>query len=220
MLAAEPRRRWPDAGARCLALGPTRARELLAYVRDPANRDARGRLRLDDGKGTLLGGYGNYRATHAVEAGARHSEAEQVQHTLLLSHDVLDLARDALSGLDALVEGALHQLPEAEADGRALVPLHGHILDQGSGTARFADHQDTEEEVAAGTRARDRRVVYTAVIALSDGGDTAMRILGHEELAFTGEAGSGVAFRSELWHRTERASAGVWKLALFYGYLL
>ncbi len=220
LLAAEPRRRWPDAGARRLALGPTRARELLAYVRDPANRDTRGRLRLDDGKGTLLGGYGNYRATHAVEAGARHSEAEQVRHTLLLSHNVLDLARDALPGLDALVEGGLRQLPEAEADGRALVPLHGHILDQGSGTARFADHQDTEEEVAAGARARDRRVVYTAVIALSDGGDTAMRILGHEELAFTGEAGSGMAFRSELWHRTERASVGVWKLALFYGYLL
>ena len=94
-------------------------------------------------------------------------------------------------------------------------PETRHTLDQGSGTARFADHQDTEEEVAVGARARDRRVVYTAVIALSDGGDTAMRILGHEELAFTGEAGSGVAFRSELWHRTERASEGVWKLALF-----
>ena len=220
VLSAEPRRRWPDAGARRLALGPTRARELLAYVRDPANRDARGRLRLDDGKGTLLGGYSNYRATHAVEAGARHSEAEQARHTLLLSHDALDLARDALPGLDALVEGALRQLPEAEADGRALVPLHGHILDQGSGTARFADHQDTEEEVAEGARAPDRCVVYTVVIALSDGGDTAMRILGHEELAFTGEAGSGAAFRSELWHRTERASAGIWKLALFFGYLL
>ena len=116
------------------------------------------------------------------------------------------------------MEGALRRLPEAEVDGHTLVPLHGHILDQGSGTARFADHQDTEEEVAQGARAPDRRVVYTAVIALSDGGDTAMRILGHEELAFTGEAGSGVAFRSELWHRTERASAGVWKLALFYGY--
>ena len=131
----------------------SRAREVHAYVRDPANRDARGWLRLDDGKGTLLGGYGNYRATHAVEAGARHSQAEQVRHTLLLSHDVLDLARDALPGLDALVEGALRQLPEAEADGHALVPLHGHILDQGSGTARFADHQDTEEEVAKGARA-------------------------------------------------------------------
>ena len=62
--------------------------------------------------------------------------------------------------------------------------------------------------------------MYTVVIALRDGGDTAMRILGQDELAFTGEAGSGVAFRSALWHRTERAGAGVWKLALFYGYLL
>ena len=220
LLVAEPRRRWLDAGVQRIALGPTHARELLAYVRDPANRDARGRLRLDDAKGTLLGGYGNYRATHAVEGGTRHSETEQARHTLLLSNDLLDLARGALPGLDALVNGGLRQLPEVEADGRALVPLHGHILDQGSGTARFADHQDTEEEVAVGARARDRRVVYTVVIALSDGGDTAMRILGQEELAFTGEAGSGVAFRSALWHRTERASAGVWKLALFYGYLL
>ena len=220
VLTAEPRRRWPDAGAQRFALGPKSARKLLAYVCDPANRDARGRLRLDDAEGTMLGGYGNYRVTHTVEAGAHHSEAEQVRHTLLLSRDVLDLARDALPGLDALVEGALRQLPEAEADGHALVPLHGHILDQGSGTARFADHQDTEEEVAVGARAPDRRVVYTVVIALSDGGDTAMRILGQDELAFTGEAGSGVAFRSALWHRTERASAGVWKLALFYGYQL
>ena len=220
LLAAEPRRRWPDAGAQRFALGPTSARKLLAYVRDPANRDARGRLRLNDGKGTLVGGFYNYRATHTVEAGARHSEAEQVRHTLLLSHDELELARDALPGLDVLMKGALRQLPEAEADGRAIVPLHGHILDQSSGTARFADHQDTEEEVAEGARARDRRVVYTAVIALSDGGDTAMRILGNEELAFTSEAGSGVAFRSELWHRTERAGAGVWKLTVFYGYLL
>ena len=35
------------------------------------------------------------------------------------------------------------------------------------------------------------RLVQT-VIAPSDGGDTAMRVLGHEEPAFTGEAGSGI----------------------------
>ena len=113
LLAAEPRRRWPDAGAQRFALGPTSARKLLAYVRDPANHDERGRLRLDDGEGTLLGGYGNYRATHAVEGGARHSEVEQAQHTLLLSHDVLELARDALPGLDALIEAGLRQLQTA-----------------------------------------------------------------------------------------------------------
>ena len=71
LLAADPRRRWRDAGAQRFALGPTCARNLLAYVRDPANRDERGRLRLQDGKCTVLGGYGNYQATHAVEAGAR-----------------------------------------------------------------------------------------------------------------------------------------------------
>jgi len=220
LLAAEPRRRWPDAGAQRFALGATHARKLLAYVRNPANRDERGRLRLDDGKGTLLGGYGDYRATHAVEAGARHLEAEQARRTTLLPHEQLDAALGGLPGLEALVEAGLRQLPDVEVDRRALVPLHGHILDQGSGTARFADHQDTEEERAPGARAPDRRVVYTVVIALSDGGDTAMRVLGQEAIAFTGEAGSGVAFLSELWHRTERASEGVWKLAIFYGYML
>ena len=45
-LAAEPRRRWPDAGAQRFALGPTHAHKLLAYVRNPANRDERGRLRV------------------------------------------------------------------------------------------------------------------------------------------------------------------------------
>ena len=63
---------------------------------------------------------------------------------------------------------------------------------------------------------RTRRCRNSVAIALSDGGDTAMRILGRDELAFTGAAGSGVAFRSALWHRTEYAGAGVWKL----GYLL
>jgi hypothetical protein len=221
VLAAETRRRqWPDAGAQRFALGPKSARTLLAYVRDPANRDARGRLRLDAAEGTMLGGYGTYLVTHTVEAGARHSAADQARHTLLISRDVLDLARRGLPGLDALVECARRQLPEAEADGYALMPLHGHILNQTSDSSRFADHQDTEEERAAGDAAPDRRVLYTVVIALSDGGGTAMRILGQDELAYTVEAGSGVVFRSELWHRTVRARAGVWKLALFYGYLL
>ena len=213
-------KRWPDAGTRRFALGATHARRLLAYARDPGNRDKRGRLRLDDGRGTLLGGYGSYRATHAVEAGEGHSEAEQIAHTTLIPHERLDAALDGLPGLEALVEAGRRQLPAGVADGRALVPLHGHILDQSSGAARFGDHTDTEEERAPGARAPDRRVVYTVVILLSDGGDTAMRVLGQEPLVFTGEAGSGAAFLSELWHRTERASEGVCKLAFFYGYKL
>ena len=64
-------------------------------------------------------------------------------------------------------------------------------------------------------RRRALRRFYAAASsnnALSDGGDAAMRILGQDELAFTGEAGSGMAFRSALWRRTERASEGGWKL--------
>ena len=218
VLKAEPRRRWSDAGALRVALGSTHAHDLLAYVCSPNSRDGCNRLRLDDGSGIVLNGYGNYLATHAVEAGSRHSQTEQVGHTFNLTHQVLDQARRGLPGLDALVDGALRQLPETMADGRALVPLHGHILNQESPTACFSDHQDTEEEVAPG--GRDRRVVFTVVLALSSGGNTAMRVLGQPELAFTAVAGSGVVFRSELWHRTERAVPGVWKLALFYGYML
>ena len=42
------------------------------------------------------------------------------------------------------------------------------------------------------------------------------RVVGQEELKFTREAGSGMVFPSELWHRTERP--GGWKLTLFFGY--
>ena len=56
------------------------------------------------------------------------------------------------------------------------------------------------------------------MIALSDGGDTAMRVLGQEALAFSrARPGSGAAFLSELWRRTERASEGVCELTFFYG---
>ena len=219
VLKAEPRRRWSDAGALRVALGSTHAHDLLAYVCSPNSRDECNRLRLDDGSGIVLNGYGNYHATHAVEAGSRHSQTEQLGHTFNLTHQVLDQARGGLPGLDALVDGALRQLPETMVDGRALVPLHGHILNQESPTACFSDHQDTEEEVAR-RGGRDRRVVFTVVLALSSGGNTAMRVLGQPELAFTDGAGAGVVFRSELWHRTERVVPGVWKLALFYGYML
>ena len=58
----------------------------------------------------------------------------------------------------------------------------------------------------------------SVAIALSDGGDTAMRVLGQEALAFSrARPGSGAAFLSELWRRTERASEGVCELTFFYG---
>ena len=46
----------------------------------------------------------------------------------------------------------------------------------------------------------------------------AMRVLGQEALAFSrARPGSGAAFLSELWGRTERAGEGVCELAFFYG---
>ena len=224
LLAAEPEGRWPHAGALRFALPATSARDLLTYVR--VNRNARtGQLPLGGGCGSstpvpVLGGYNNYRRTHQVEEGGRHRPAEQAKHTLLLTCEELQLACRWLPGLDALVQGGLRLLPEAQVEGHVLVPLHGHILNQASPSTCFADHQDTEEEVPEGAVDPDRRIVYTLVIALSDGCESSLRILGQEELAFERTAGSGMAFRSALWHRTERAGAGVWKLALFYGYLL
>ena len=95
--------------------------------------------------------------------------------------------------------------------------LHGHVLDQTSEHTQFSDHQDTEENRKKGARRADREVVYTVIIKLSRGGDTAMRVLGCEPVAYEAAPGTGVCFRSELWHRTERASAGTVKLALFFG---
>ena len=58
---------------------------------------------------------------------------------------------------------------------------------------------------------------YTVVLLLSHGGDTAVRVLGQEPVAYEAEPGTGVLFKSALWHRTERASEGTMKLALFFG---
>jgi len=212
---ATHRHRWSEHGTMRLALGVTHARALGTYLVDPSRRDANGHLLLDDGSGTALRGYSNYRATHQVEGGRTHAAAEQGKHTIVI--DDVDRARGGLPGLDALVESVHRQLPPHET--HDLLPLHAHLLNQTSQTARFADHQDTEEEVAPGRRKPDRRIVYTAVLMLSDGVDSSMRVLGEEAVVFEG-SGSGFLFPSQLWHRTERAQAGVWKLAIFFGYWL
>ena len=56
---------------------------------------------------------------------------------------------------------------------------------------------------------------HLATILLSDGIETSMRVVGQEELNFTREAGSGMVFPSELWHRTERPG-GVEACALLW----
>jgi hypothetical protein len=205
LLAAEPRRRWPDGGVRRLSVGATHAEALARFVRE--RRGANGKLAVGD---RTYSGFYDYRTTQAVQGGGRHDAAAQERHTLLL--DDVEHARDHLPGMDALAHAAAACLPEA---GMRL--LHGHVLDQASPHSRFADHQDTDENRKRGARKPDRHVVYTVVLKLTRGGDTAMRVLGCEPVTYEAEAGTGVAFKSALWHRTERASEGTMKLALFFG---
>ena len=105
----------------------------------------------------------------------------------------------------------LHDTPEA------LEWLTGHILNQGDVNARFEYHQDTNEERKDRGGRRDRRVLYTVIVKLNRGGCTSMRVCGQPEVFYHARGGSGVVFRSDLHHRTEKAEPGVWKLALFFG---
>ena len=204
LLQAEPRRRWPDNGTARVALSQAPADALCRFLREP--RDARGHIEIG---GRTYTGYYGYRATAAVEAGRKHDGKEQEKRTLLL--DDMEHARDHLPGLDALAHGAQCCLPEP------MDLLHGHVLDQTSKHTCFSDHQDTEENRRKGARKPDREVVYTVVLKLSREGDTAMRILGREPVDYEAAPGTGVCFRSELWHRTERASEGTMKVTLFFG---
>ena len=95
--------------------------------------------------------------------------------------------------------------------------LTGHILNQGDVNARFEYHQDTGEERNKETGRRDRRVMYTAIVKLNHGGCTSMEVCGEPEVFYHSPSGSGVIFRSNLHHRTEKAEQGIWKLALFFG---
>ena len=98
--------------------------------------------------------------------------------------------------------------------------LTAHILNQGDVNARFEWHQDTNEERKETSGRRDRRVLYSAIVKLNRGGDTSMQVCGHPEVRYHSPAGSGILFRSDLHHRTEKAEHGVWKLAMFFGVFL
>ena len=47
-----------------------------------------------------------------------------------------------------------------------------------------------------------------------------MQICGEHEVYYHNPEGSGLIFRSNLHHRTEKAELGVWKLAMFFGVFL
>ena len=55
------------------------------------------------------------------------------------------------------------------------------------------------------------------MLQLDPDGRTAMEVIGSREAAVYAGCGHGFVFRSDTWHRTMYAEAGVWELALFYG---
>lgn len=169
--------------------------------------------------GTLcLNGFHNWDAVHSQT----HNALRQQQHTFVISRTQRKRALKTIPELNNIVATVqaeivsmyLHDTPER------LEWLTAHILNQGDINARFTYHQDTTEERDAPGGRCDRHVLYTAIIKLNRGGCTSMRVCGQPEVFYLAPAGTGVIFRSDLHHRTEKAEPGIWKIALFFGVFL
>ena len=168
--------------------------------------------------GLWLDGFHNWEAVHSRGLDA----ARQLQHTFVIPRAHRRRALKIIPGLNTIVAAAqaeieskhLHDTPQM------LEWLTGHILNQGDVNARFTYHKDTTEERNAVGGRRDRHVLYTAIIKLNRGGCTSMQVCGHPEVFYLAPGGSGVIFRSDLHHRTEKAELGIWKIALFFGVFL
>ena len=165
-----------------------------------------------------LDGFHNWDAVHA---GAQNDE-RQLQHTFVIARAQRRRALKAIPGLANLVDeskAAIESLHLKDTP-KKLEWLTGHILNQGDVNARFAWHQDTNEERKETGGRRDRRVLYSAIVKLNRGGCTSMQVCGESEVYYHAPEGNGVIFRSDLHHRTEKAEPGVWKLAMFFGVFL
>uniref|UniRef100_A0A7S0IS38 Uncharacterized protein n=1 Tax=Calcidiscus leptoporus TaxID=127549 RepID=A0A7S0IS38_9EUKA len=220
MIAAERKRcrhRWPTEGTARLHLGAGTAREMLKYIRRPQNRDKR---------------------THRLILRDPHTEAERVLgedrlRPLLLCSDPQAVPSDSLCidrqdweaaqlcipGFEALVHGAQRQLPETHVGARRLGPLHARVLN-GSPAEQSAAAQTEPDLNRRRGKPADRMAIYTAVIKLSDGGVVSIRVLGHEEVDFEREAGTGLLHMSHLWHRRKHHERGVYLLIIHFGYFL
>ena len=163
----------------------------------------------------LLDGFHEWDAVHA----STPDDARQLQHTFVIARAQRRAALSSIPGFANLVADAqlaIKSLQLTDAPEK-LEWLTGHILNQGDVNARFEYHQDTSEERNKETGRRDRRVMYTAIVKLNHGGCTSMEVCGEPEVFYHSPSGSGVIFRSNLHHRTEKAEQGIWKLALFFG---
>jgi hypothetical protein len=201
-------------GIRRFRINGQSASDMLSWVVENTSRT----LSIITSDGLWLDGFHNWDAVHSGGLDA----ARQQHHTFMISRAQRRRALKIIPGLNSIVAAAqaeiesmhLHDTPQA------LEWLTGHILNQGDVNARFTYHQDTTEERNAVGGRRDRHVLYTAIIKLNYGGCTSMQVCGHPEVFYLSPGGSGVIFRSDLYHRTEKAEPGIWKIALFFGVFL
>ena len=215
-LSADRAGRWQHGTLR-VSVPSSAADKLLNHVSSPSRRTYCGGLRV--GRKTLAG-FDNWCAVEADDFDAERQRA----HTLVISKESRYAALAHLPGLSEIVAAALQHILRVHYDTRAAERppewLNGHVLCQDDANARFSVHQDTTEAYPFEGGPPDRRVLYTVVIKLNEGGTTSMQVCGQREVFYRRPSGSGLLFRSDLHHRTCRASRGVWKLALFFGHYL
>ena len=204
---------WNNGVRRFRTTGHSAA-DMLSWIVENTSR-TRSTIATDT---LCLDGFHNWDAVH----GGGLDASRQLQHTFVISRTQRQRALDVIPGLSGIVAAAqaeiesmqLHDTPQR------LEWLTGHILNQGDVNARFAYHQDTTEERNAVSGRRDRHVLFTAIVKLNRGGCTSMQVCGQPEVFYLAPGGSGVIFRSDLHHRTEKAEPGIWKIALFFGVFL
>ena len=213
VLTQDEPRTWHNGMRRFRIVGPSTA-EMLSWVVENTSRT----LSTITTDTLWLDGFHNWDAVHSEALDA----SRQQQHTFVISRTQRRRALKSIPGLHrivAAVQAEIESLHLHDTPGR-LEWLTGHILNQGDVNARFTYHQDTAEERNAVGGRRDRRVLYTAIIKLNHGGCTSIRVCGQPEVFYLAPGGSGVIFRSDLHHRTEKAEPGIWKIALFFGVFL
>ena len=213
VLAKDKHGTW-NKGVRRFRITDQSASDMLSWVVENTSRT----LSTITSDGLWLDGFHNCDMVHSAGLDA----ARQLKHTFVISRADRRRALKMIPGLSRIVDAAkteienmhLHDIPQN------LEWLTGHILNQSDVNARFTYHQDTTEERSTVGGRRDRHVLYTAIIKLNHGGCTSMRVCGHPEVFYLAPGGSGVIFRSDLHHCTEKAEPGIWKIALFFGLFL
>ena len=213
VLAQDDRATWKNGVVRFNAERRSAA-NVLAWLVENTSR----KLSVVATDALALDGFHNWDAVHT---GTPNNE-RQLRHTFVIARAQRARALKAIPGLADLVDAskaAIESLHLKDTP-KKLEWLTGHVLNQGDVNARFAWHQDTNEERKERGGRRDRRVLYSVIVKLNRGGCTSMQICGEPEVYYHSPEGSGLIFRSDLHHRTEKAEPGVWKLAMFFGVFL